>query len=218
MKKKLNVNRSHRARALAALTVVVLALSATACGGSSDGGSSAAGNGTDLAFVSDMVPHHKSAVEMATIAQKRGQSTFVKKLADDIMRTQKQEITVMSAAKGDLTKAEVKKAPLGVPSAMMGMDMNTASLKTATPFDKAFIDMMVPHHQGAIRMARVEMSKGKSEKLMKLSKDIVAAQTREIKAMNAHRTEAFGSPSPAGGVPAAKESGGSMGGMKGMKH
>ncbi len=165
-----------------------------------------------------MVPHHKSAVDMATIAQKRGQTTFVKQLADGIVRTQKQEITVMSAAKGDLTKAEVKKAPLGVPSAMMGMDMNMGSLRTATPFDKAFIDMMVPHHQGAIRMARVELSKGKSEKLKKLAKDIVAAQTREIKAMNAHRTKAFGSPSPAGGVPAAKESGGSMDGMKGMKH
>ncbi len=58
-----------------------------------------------------MVPHHKSAVDMATIAQKRGQTTFVKQLADGIVRTQKQEITVMSAAKGDLTKAEVKKAP-----------------------------------------------------------------------------------------------------------
>lgn len=43
-------------------------------------------------------------------------------------------------------------------------------------------------------MARVEMSKGKSEKLKKLAEDIVAAQTREIRAMHSHRTMAFGSP------------------------
>lgn len=41
----------------------------------------------------------------------------------------------MKAAKGDLTKAMVKKTPLGVPAAMMGMDMNVDSLKTASPFD-----------------------------------------------------------------------------------
>lgn len=66
-------------------------------------------------------------------------------------------------------------------------------------------------------MARVEMSKGKSEKLKKLAEDVVAAQTREIRAMNSHRTMAFGSPSPAGGVPTDKESGGSHDGMKGMQ-
>lgn len=215
--KKLKLKGFHGPRALAALTVVALALVAAACG-SGGGSSSAAGNGTDLAFVSDMVPHHASAIDMAKIAQQRGQSPFVERLADDITRTQQQERTVMIAAKGDLAKAKVKKTPLGVPAHEMGMDMNTDSLKTATPFDKAFIDMMVPHHQGAIRMARVELAKGKSEKLKKLATNIVAAQTREIKAMNAHRTKAFGSPSPAGGVPAAKESGGSHDGMKGMKH
>ena len=201
------------ARVLAALAAGILALGFAACGDDDSAGSgSGSGNGTDLAFVGDMVPHHTSAVDMAKIAQERGQSPFVKRLADDIVRTQEQEISVMKAAKADLTEANVKKTPLGVPEAMMGMDMDMDTLKTANPFDRAFIDMMVPHHQGAIRMARVELAKGKSEELMKLAKDVVAAQTREIKAMNAFRAKEYGSASPAGGVPAKDESGGSKGG------
>jgi len=32
-------------------------------------------------------------------------------------------------------------------------------LEEAIPFDRAFIDAMIPHHQGAIRMARLELAR-----------------------------------------------------------
>jgi uncharacterized protein (DUF305 family) len=81
------------------------------------------------------------------------------------------------------------------------MDMDTATLRDAKPFDRAFIDAMVPHHQGAIRMARAELARGKSATLHKIAEDIVAAQSREIHEMNDWRTSWYGKLSPAGGVP-----------------
>lgn len=208
------------ARLTAAVLLAAGALAACGSDDTSSAGSApnAAGNGIDRAFVADMIPHHESAVEMARIAERRGQSTFVKELAADITRTQKSEITTMKGIASRLDAAGVEAESLGIAEHEMGMDADVSRLQTAKPFDRVFIDMMVPHHQGAIRMARVELAKGSNAEAKQLATDIVAAQAREIRAMNAHRTEAFGAPSPAGGVPAAvakqdEDSGGSMPGM-----
>jgi len=164
------------------------ALTVAGCGddSSSDTAAGAAGNAVDRAFVADMVPHHESAVTMAKIAQERGESAFVKQLADDIVRTQNEEIDVMRSEDRTLAEAGVQKGSLGVAEHKMGMGADVASLKTAEPFDKAFITMMTPHHEGAVTMAKAELSKGQSTKLKLLAQDIVTAQEREIAAMRKH--------------------------------
>lgn len=168
------------------------ALLGAGCGDSDsadEGASPAGGNPVDRAFVADMIPHHESAVQMAQIAQRRGSSEFVKKLADDIVKTQNEEISTMRAADRRLKSAGVKQGSLGVPEHMMGMDDDPASLKTATPFDRAFIEMMIPHHEGAIAMAKAEKAKGRDSELKKLADDIVTAQQREIAEMHDHLGE-----------------------------
>jgi uncharacterized protein (DUF305 family) len=49
--------------------------------------------------------------------------------------------------------------------------------------DKDFVAMMIPHHQGAIDMAKVELQYGKDPTLKTLAKMIVSAQEKEIKEM-----------------------------------
>ena len=206
----MNLMKSTRApfvSALLAFAVLLFAVALAGCGSDDDGadGGGAAqgapGNGIDRAFVADMIPHHQSAVQMAKIAQRRGQSEFVKDLADDIIRTQNDEISTMRSIAAKLDDAGVKAQDLGIAEHAMGMDNDLAKLRDADPFDREFIDMMIPHHQGAIRMARVELDKGSSPQAKKLAEQIIKAQTSEIDAMNMHRTDEFGSASPAGGVP-----------------
>ncbi|MBC8636893.1 DUF305 domain-containing protein [Caballeronia sp. EK] len=46
--------------------------------------------------------------------------------------------------------------------------------------DRDFVAHMIPHHQGAVEMAKVELKYGKDAKLRKLAKDIIASQDKEI--------------------------------------
>ncbi len=173
---------------LPALAVVGVLLVA-GCGSgdkSSGSSSSAAGNPVDRAFVAAMVPHHQSAVQMATIAQRRGSDTFVTQLADNIVRTQTQEISTMRGRDGKLAADGVKKGSLGVPEHMMGMEGDPSSLNSAKPFDGAFLRMMLPHHEGAVVMARAELAKGKDPELKKLAHSIITTQQLEIAGMRKH--------------------------------
>jgi uncharacterized protein (DUF305 family) len=83
------------------------------------------------------------------------------------------------------------------------MMMNMSDLDGAKPFDRKFIDMMIPHHQGAIRMARAELAKGRNAKLRSIARGIITAQAKEIRQMNSWRKAWYGKTSPAGGVPKA---------------
>lgn len=60
--------------------------------------------------------------------------------------------------------------------AAMGMKL------TGDP-DKDFVLMMIPHHEGAIDMAKIELQYGKDPKLRELAQKIIDAQETEISEM-----------------------------------
>jgi uncharacterized protein (DUF305 family) len=49
--------------------------------------------------------------------------------------------------------------------------------------DRDFVAMMVPHHQGAIDMARAELRYGHNEQLHRIAQEIIVDQQQEITAM-----------------------------------
>ena len=171
-----------------AVLVTTGALAVTGCGDddSPSSGEPGGGNGTDRAFVAAMVPHHESAVEMAKIAQSRGESEFVKELAGTIVTTQTEEIATLRREDEALEAAGVEQGSLGVPEHAMGMDDDPAELENAEPFDRAFLEMMIPHHEGAIEMAKAEQAKGEDPELEALAQEIITAQQREIDEMRDH--------------------------------
>ena len=68
----------------------------------------------------------------------------------------------------------------------------------AKPFDRAFIDMMVPHHQGAIAMAKRLLKDGEQQALRKMANDVIDAQTKEIAQMREWRKAWYGATADAG--------------------
>ena len=49
--------------------------------------------------------------------------------------------------------------------------------------DRDFAAMMIPHHQGAIDMARVQLQYGKDPRLRRLAQGIIVEQAQEIAVM-----------------------------------
>jgi uncharacterized protein (DUF305 family) len=165
----------------------------------------------DRQFIDMMVPHHQSAVAMAQVALTRAQHPQIKSLARSIIAEQNSEISQMKTWRqkwyGSSTTPSMATMPMlpGMKMSMSGMMMvhDIASLKTATPFDKAFIDDMTPHHQMAIDAATLELARGSHQQLKDLALSIIKGQSREEGLMQAYRALWYGS---------------AMGGMSGMGH
>jgi uncharacterized protein (DUF305 family) len=84
---------------------------------------------------------------------------------------------------------------MGMSESQMGMDMDPASLNDAKPLDRAFIDMMVPHHEGAVRMAKQQLEDGMKPQLRSMAEGIISAQRKEIAQMREWRKAWYGSAS-----------------------
>jgi uncharacterized protein (DUF305 family) len=78
-------------------------------------------------------------------------------------------------------------------TAAMSRMMTDMAVPPTGDIDKDFVATMVPHHQGAIEMARAELRHGRNEQLRRLAQEIIVDQTQEITAMRL----ALGQPLPA---------------------
>jgi uncharacterized protein (DUF305 family) len=67
--------------------------------------------------------------------------------------------------------------------AAMNRMMADMTIKPTGDIDRDFVAMMVPHHQGAIDMARAELRYGHNEQLRRLAQEIVVTQQQEISVM-----------------------------------
>jgi uncharacterized protein (DUF305 family) len=67
--------------------------------------------------------------------------------------------------------------------AAMNKMMADMKIKPTGDVDRDFVAMMVPHHQGAIEMAKAELKYGHNEQLRRLAQEIVATQQQEIPVM-----------------------------------
>jgi uncharacterized protein (DUF305 family) len=142
----------------------------------------------DLDFVTQMIPHHQGAIDMGKVELKYGSNAGARKLAEGIIKAQESEIALM-------TKWKQGRAPAATPDAAVIRAAFEESNKKmmadmagehahATNADLSFLSMMIPHHQGAIDMADVELKYGKDPEIRALAERIIAAQKAEITEMN----------------------------------
>lgn len=75
-------------------------------------------------------------------------------------------------------------------SMMMDMNANLRG-KTGDDLDKAFLEEMIIHHEGAVEMAQILLDGSQRPELTQLANEIINAQTQEIEMMQQWQTEWF---------------------------
>ena len=183
-----------RVRGAMWVVAVLAAIAVSGCGG--DGGtSSPSGRAADAAFIADMTAHHKAAIQMARLARERAEHRQIRRLARDIMDAQEGEITVMRHIRGHLgdPPEAAGGGHMGMSNAAMGIGMDPATLENAKSFDRAFVDLMIPHHQGAIAMAEQHLHRGEHHNLRAMARRMIEAQTEQIAQLRRWRKAWYGS-------------------------
>ena len=148
------------------------------------------GKYSDRAFIDAMVPHHQGAIEMAQVALKHADHEEIKELSHNIISTQQAEIEELkSIKKEEYGTSEVPMEMSQEQMRGMGMMMDPQELANKEPFDKAFIDAMIPHHQSAIEMAEVAHEESHNPHIQELAGHIISAQKAEIEHMTHWRQQ-----------------------------
>ena len=148
------------------------------------------GKYSDKAFIDAMVPHHQGAIAMAEDALKNAEHEEIIQLSRNIISSQQAEIEELKSIKQE--EFGTSQVPMEMsPEQMrgMGMMMDPQQLANQKPFDEAFIDAMIPHHQSAIEMAQVALENSDNPKIKELAQNIISAQQREIEQMKQWRKE-----------------------------
>ena len=146
------------------------------------------GEYSDAAFVDSMVPHHEGAVEMAQAALENAEHEEIRTLAQDIISAQRAEIELFGEIREELGGEPAMEMSQEEMEGMMG-NMDAGKLAQQRPFDRAFIDAMIPHHESAIAMANVALEESEDPEILRIAEDIVSAQEREISQMRQWREE-----------------------------
>jgi uncharacterized protein (DUF305 family) len=156
----------------------------------------------DLRFIDAMIPHHQGAVVMAQEALQKSNRPEIKQLAEEIIAAQEQEIAQMQEWR-TTWYADADDTPMMYDASMGHMMPMTPEMRESMmmsgdlgaaddQFDLRFINMMIPHHQGAVEMANQALEKTDRPELKTLAQEIVSSQQQEIDEMTQWRKEWYG--------------------------
>lgn len=129
----------------------------------------------DLQFIDTMTQHHQGAIEMAEMALKKTQNAELKTFAQKIIDDQKKEIAQMKNWREKWYAGKPAAVNMEMPGMadsmkmMMGDGMKHLEGATGKDFDVDFLDMMTPHHAGAVTMAKEALTKAEHPEIKTLA-------------------------------------------------
>ncbi|WP_338446583.1 DUF305 domain-containing protein [Pelagerythrobacter marensis] len=148
----------------------------------------------DVAFMQAMIVHHRQAVDMAALVEERTNNPDIVAIAGRIDASQKDEIGFMTEWLRERGQ-DIAMAGMGHAhrhEAMRGMatpeQMAQLADSRGTAFDRLFLQLMIPHHRGAIDMVEeLHEQPGTAYEpvLFEFTNDVVSDQQAEIDRMNA---------------------------------
>jgi len=149
----------------------------------------------DARFMTDMIPHHHQALEMSALVAERTNRPELVDVAGRIDASQGDEIAFMQQwlrDRGEPVPDPTKHHAMHTSHQMAGMataeQMAELATLEGTPFDRMFLTLMIPHHEGAVKMVEDLLEKpgaAYDPVLFEFTNDITNDQLAEIERMNA---------------------------------
>ncbi len=148
----------------------------------------------DVQFLQDMIPHHFQAVQMAALVAGRTNRPELVDMAGRIDASQKDEIAFMQEwlrARGEAVPEPDDHAAMHTSHRMAGMatpeQLAELAASKGTEFDRLFLELMIAHHEGALRMVErlLEQPGAAYDPLLfEFTTDVKNDQTTEIERMH----------------------------------
>ncbi len=149
----------------------------------------------DTQFLQDMIPHHHQAIQMADLVAARTNRQELVDVAGRIDVSQADEIEFMQQwlrKRGERVPDPSEHEAMQTSHTMAGMaspeQMAELAESEGTAFDQLFLELMVTHHEGAVKMVEELLEQPGSAfdpVLFEFTTDITNDQTSEIERMNA---------------------------------
>ena len=138
----------------------------------------------DLQFIDSMSKHHQMAVEMVKMAEPKFEHKELRDAAKKMLDDQNREIAQLKSWRDQWYAGAAPAENMQMPGmSSTHMDMSHMQSMTGNTLDIMFIDMMIPHHEGAVVMARDALSKAEHQEIKDFSQKVIDAQASEIEQM-----------------------------------
>ena len=133
---------------------------------------------SEYEFLVHMIPHHEEAILTAEILKENTEREEMKRFAEDIIRTQSEEIELMTA----WLEAWYPEKDHHINYQPMMRDLENL---TGGTLDRVFLEDMIPHHMEAVMMSQQLLSRGlaEHEEVASLARSIRNTQRDEIRMM-----------------------------------
>lgn len=149
----------------------------------------------DLQFIDTIMQHHEMAVQMGQMAAAEASDAKLKEFGRKVAEDQAKDIERLRSWR----EQWYGHAPKAVNTQLAGgeslnMKMSHSDAASGHELDMRFIDMMIPHHQGAIAMSREALTRAQRPELKQLAQETIAKQEKEIADLQAWK-KSMGMPS-----------------------
>jgi uncharacterized protein (DUF305 family) len=142
-------------------------------------------NDADREYVAMMIVHHEQALAMTRFAPDRAENETVKGLADRIRFSQEPEIGAMKQWQRTFNAIGTHGDHGSMPGMATQEQLNALGAARGKDFDRMFLELMIKHHEGAIKMATDVRGAGTNVQVEEMADDVVATQSDEINRMKA---------------------------------
>jgi uncharacterized protein (DUF305 family) len=143
----------------------------------------------DVEFMQGMIAHHAQAIHMSKMAATHGASPKLLKFTQKVDQGQTAEIVLMQEwlrRNGQFVPDTSSWRTHMMPGMLTADQLRTLEASRGTAFDRNFLEMMIQHHQGALKMVEdlfATPRAGQDVDVSVFANDVVTVQTAEIGVM-----------------------------------